>query len=1186
MTSGGTRAHVALASGANALVIVLALFPIGGVEAIERGALDDPPQVDTFLDQYSVTHRVYSVNSLEWGGNYEVLYENDRIQEPVRITFTDADSLNPQVYMERNYSVVYVAWQEGVLDLNDTEFTIYFVSSNDNGTSWTSPFPIGYSGPLATWDMSVVDDWLIGSSENATLVEFPVATGFFKEAQTVFLQGYTFDTRVGEPELPPGLRIESYPPGVDGYYLVQVNGLVFAEWQDLLNESGAVILGYNPYLTYTVRMNNTGRNAVSALPFVRWVGYYHPAYRIQPGIENATGNTTLVISTFPGENVTAISDEVAALGAQILAASELEGEGTISVEYNSSLIDDIARVNGVRAVSLGSPGRTANSDARWIIQSGDPVGRGTPIHDHGIAGYYPGGGRERIAFADTGIASAHEALTSSGYSKVVGGRADWSAYGGANCGGDETGHGTAVAASIAGDAPTKDVYSGPDDNGREDGAAFRAQLVPQDIGCTGGNIDPPDDPAWLFYWGMMDYAFIHSNSWGTSHDYPGGVRWDQVRKIDSYLFSRLPGRLTVTFSADNHGPDEGTLSSEARAKNVITVGASGDRWNNFEDIGRLSSRGPSQSSPNNRLKPTIVAPGYGIWTGSQTLGDNCGVQGTGNTRYVCVEGTSFANAHVAGAVAMINHYFKDGWYPTGVAAGSVASWPSSALVRALLIGGAEDMADPDAHAHRYYRGWWFPNLDQGWGRINLDNSLYFAGDSLKLGVVDEDSGITTGAVVKYRFDVSSSADPLKVVLAWTDSGQDSGNLVNDLNLVVRTPSGVVYMGNNFFSNSWGSTSVGTADRDNNEEAVFIPSPAPGIYTVEIYGFNVPASAKIPSGGQPYALAVTGRISGLRAIGWQLPQAYAGTGTSSLDGTAVALYNINPNSKPDAFIAFVDDVSGTLRYRIAWDLNDRGVAESGWSEVRGTSALQWEVQGLGVSLVDINQNGIVDAFFLFIAALPYENLYYYRIAWDLSGAGWFSSWDNTNRGGWGTGSWDGSGGGVSIAQLGGGPRLDVLMSVVDAGAGEDTFRYRIAYDISNDGTWFAGVTVVLGYASIGAWETAGGDVSIRDINGNGQPDAVFAAIASSMDRLPTHDYRYRVAWDLRTDGIFASWSAILGFERTGSVNLVHYDMGLAVGSLNSDTRPDWLFVAGTGWPTRTAALITRSALDMSPSGRFP
>ncbi len=717
---------VALAS-----VMAFLVFQPLGTTSAPPIRLDPIPSSDSYLDEYGATHTAYA--SAVAGSNTEIFYTNSRWNpSPIRLTYTENASQNPQVYLEHNFSVVYVGWMES--DPNASTSRAYYMTSNDNGTTWTAPLLIGEASPDVTWDMTVIDDrlfgWKVGTGE--FVAEAFVPSTIYREAENVYLSRYAFDTRVGEPLLPPNLRIDSYPPGVNGYYLVQVKGLVEADWASRISATGAEIVSYAARLNYLLRMNSTEKTAVQILDLVRWVGIFQPGYRIHPSYDNATGFREMIVSTFPGENVTSLGNQIATLGAQVNSTADLEGDGTIVVYADASLVDDIANVNGVESIGPSVLGRPGNSDARWIIQSGNINTRATPIHNQGIDGRHASGSRELIAIADMGADSQHEALAfGTSYQKILTTKSDWSNEQGGNCPGDETGHGTATASSLAGDAPTQDQYSGPSDNNKEDGAVFKAQLVIQDIGCPDGLIHTPRNRAALFWHAVGVGAEVQTNSWASAYNgSPGGLSWSIMTDIDYYLWQHQ--RLAVLWEADNQGQNSGTLGYEPRAKNVITIGASGNGLT-YNDMAEKSSRGPSGSAVD-RLKPTLVAPGgagsSGVWTASRNLNPQCGVAGDDVQRYVCVFGTSFATPHAAGAAAMVRQYFIDGWYPTGTRIPGNGFVPSAALVRTVLMAGAFELPGNTAgqHSHFYNRGWWFPNLDQGWGRINLDNSLYFAAD--------------------------------------------------------------------------------------------------------------------------------------------------------------------------------------------------------------------------------------------------------------------------------------------------------------------------------------------------------------------------------------------------------------------------------------------------------------------------
>ena len=87
-------------------------------------------------------------------------------------------------------------------------------------------------------------------------------------------------------------------------------------------------------------------------------------------------------------------------------------------------------------------------------------------------------------------------------------------------------------------------------------------------------------------------------------------------------------------------------------------------------------------------------------------------------------------------------------------------------------------------------------------RMNVETITHFTGQPRRLWVKDDDAPFNTGSTSEdrsYTFNVTSSAEPLKVTLAWTDfpsTPAASVNLVNDLDLIVSGPGGT-YLGSVF-----------------------------------------------------------------------------------------------------------------------------------------------------------------------------------------------------------------------------------------------------------------------------------------------------------------------------------------------------------------------------------------------------
>jgi hypothetical protein len=143
---------------------------------------------------------------------------------------------------------------------------------------------------------------------------------------------------------------------------------------------------------------------------------------------------------------------------------------------------------------------------------------------------------------------------------------------------------------------------------------------------------------------------------------------------------------------------------------------------------------------------------------------------------------------------------------------------SAALNKAVGIVGA----DNDISSYTV------PDNNVGWGRVDLDSSLYFAGDQSKLWVMDEETGLETGDSLLYTITVAGDSRPFRVSLCWSDypgTMQAALILVNNLDLTVISPSGTEYKGNVYSAGQ--SKTGGIYDTLNVEESL---AYAPGLLT--------------------------------------------------------------------------------------------------------------------------------------------------------------------------------------------------------------------------------------------------------------------------------------------------------------------------------------------------------------------
>ena len=165
----------------------------------------------------------------------------------------------------------------------------------------------------------------------------------------------TFDPcrESGPIALPKALRLSKYPKGERGYYIVQFRGPVLQKWKDDVVSAGALLFDYIPQFAFIARMDDTGREAVRSIPSVRWVGIYQPGYRMAPDLLNAISEKNdrpadVLVTVFPGEDVSRLVAELKSLGGEILEVSEIHNR--IQVQVSVSRISEVARLTGIKWV--------------------------------------------------------------------------------------------------------------------------------------------------------------------------------------------------------------------------------------------------------------------------------------------------------------------------------------------------------------------------------------------------------------------------------------------------------------------------------------------------------------------------------------------------------------------------------------------------------------------------------------------------------------------------------------------------------------------------------------------------------------------------------------------------------------------------------------------------------------------
>ncbi|HEX3482551.1 MAG TPA: S8 family serine peptidase [Kofleriaceae bacterium] len=676
----------------------------------------------------------------------------------------------------------------------------------------------------------------------------------------IALNSQVIDIRLAPPPV-------ASTPG-DDRVLVKFPGPVTAAQLDALAAT-AQIDAYLPYDTFVVRPLRgaaaMARAAATPALGAAWTGAYRPEYKIaaaagEIAASAPAGGVTVMATVFGDADLSRVEAAAAALpGAVVVGAQTGARFSRIRLRVDGAALAGatagLAALGDVFWIDVEGRRTLLNDTTIWVGQSGLDAGMTTPVFDHGIhgegqvVGYIDTGiDADMCYFRDTarGLPPTNPCnggtVVDTSQRKVIGVDflASTECAGGiANTEWDTQGHGSHVAGTIAGDNFANLITHDPGD-----GMAPGAKLVVQDAGFRTDNCGdlpgigcPVVDLKPLFQQAYTQGARLHTNSWGDNEN--GAVQNNYSaasEDVDQFMFDH-PDML-ILFAAGNSGPGTGSVGSPSTNKNGISVGAT-LRGTSANSMASFSSCGPTADG---RVKPDLTMPGSNIVSArndTNVTSNNCAT--------TTMSGTSMASPAATGMAALVRQYYTDGFYPTGAKVAANARVPSAALVKATLLNSTQVMTGTGTGP--------IPNNCQGWGRVLLDNALFFTGQARTLFATDDPGFAQGGSGQTRTFTLQVAAgQPLRVTLAWTDfpsTPAASVNLNNDLDLVVSGPSGT-FLGNVFASSQ--STTGGTADRRNNVEQVAINAPAAGSYTITVRAFNVPSSA------QPFALVASGAVS--------------------------------------------------------------------------------------------------------------------------------------------------------------------------------------------------------------------------------------------------------------------------------------------------------------------------------------
>ncbi|OHT09607.1 hypothetical protein TRFO_21501 [Tritrichomonas foetus] len=270
-----------------------------------------------------------------------------------------------------------------------------------------------------------------------------------------------------------------------------------------------------------------------------------------------------------------------------------------------------------------------------------------------------------------------------------------------------------------------------------------------------------------------------------------------------------------------------TLITPFLNKNVIIRHIGDVHSSLYYSKAHYSSTGPTMKGI---LKPDVMTPGTRM-VSAKALGNSLKDHGCSDNDYIFMDGTSMATPNVAGAAALIRQYFMDGkWLNEKISLNSIQ-------LRGLMISLSSNMK-----MHDVYDDELIVNYRTGFGVIDLSTILSFNNQEFGVAMTKvEGNKIESQSHYQTKIHVKKSQysmQRLSFVLSYLDLETNYDSIIpllNDLDLVVISPSGKRYLGNdNNYKNPDLKNKVASYLSTNERVLLSDEEIEEGEYTIDVY----------------------------------------------------------------------------------------------------------------------------------------------------------------------------------------------------------------------------------------------------------------------------------------------------------------------------------------------------------------
>jgi hypothetical protein len=648
-------------------------------------------------------------------------------------------------------------------------------------------------------------------------------------ANMVRLDYATFDPIAGEPAVPEQLRATA----LNELYLVQFVSTPLEDMRREITQMGGRVERFLTDNTHVIRMNAATRAQVTGLPYVRWVGAYHPAYRVPAEVL-----ATLLV----GEGPEAVGERYSI---ECMRMGPLQQQAVADLIVAIGGIVDVTIPDQYRLEATLTPSQllqiVQRNEVNYVDQSGAPYGQDmdiirqlggavTTLSNKNVLGQ---GVRGEVF--DYSMVLNHEQWAGQAPIIRTSNPAPVDSHGTA-CYGINFATGTPAAqVQATGLLPQREqgIFSSYNDTnqaGLGSGVISRLSLNTSAVNAAG-----------------TVRSCFQSSSVGS----PRVLTYTTVSaEVDDYLFR-------VDYLSFQSQSNAGNRDSrpQAWAKNIVSIGGIdiNETVSKTDDIWASgASIGPADDL---RVKPDLASSFDQVYTTYSTLANGYGQ----------FNGTSSATPCTSGYGGLLQQMWHEGFW-SGFGGGSTvfSDRPKSTTAKALMINTAYRYPINSPIVNNMYRA------RVGWGTADLTQAVT---DRATTFIVNETNLITQGATDTYILNVAPGTPEFRATMIFADpqgnpaAAQDR---INDLSLKVTSPSGVIYWGNNgmvatAISGAGAlvganfSVAGGAANTVDTVENVFLANPAAGQWTVQVVATQIVQDGHTETAAldADYALVVAG-----------------------------------------------------------------------------------------------------------------------------------------------------------------------------------------------------------------------------------------------------------------------------------------------------------------------------------------